>query len=136
MRSRGSSHRSYWRPAGQAVGIQLVFVSAIGKLCLCRKCPLHLRRASQPLVQANLLLVWPLHSGCFECIFENLGAFTFLRITYLVKFGVHFVIENPTTSLLWRYKCVKVSLLLFLETPKVSNDLYTYKRNLVEHTFP
>lgn len=24
----------------------------------------------------------------------------------------------------------------FLETPKVSNDLYTYKRNLVEHTFP
>lgn len=36
-----------------------------------------------------------------------------LRITYLIKRGVYFVIENPSTSLLWRYKCVKVSQLMF-----------------------
>ena len=32
------------------------------------------------------------------------------RMTFLLRRGVYVVIENPSTSLLWRYKSVRVSL--------------------------
>ena len=53
-------------------------------------------------------LTWKLFvSTGFLLKFLNMCDLTVSRITYLVKRNVFFVMENPSTSLLWRYKCVK-----------------------------
>lgn len=88
----------------------------------CRKHLVHLSGGGKSSVQASLLLAWPSKESCVGSLIFSKKIFPpkmrvirlvgILRITYLIKRGVYFVIENPSTSLLWRYKCVKVSQLM------------------------
>lgn len=32
-----------------------------------------------------------------------------MRLTYAFKKGIHYILEQPASSLLWRYRCVRVS---------------------------
>lgn len=157
-RSRGSSHRSYWRPAGQQQIIMKksfffhFWYSSISNRWLKKQLHplfsftgLGLNTVSKA---TSVLQQWLLQeTSCtpqwrsqIVCAGESatcvalkqrmcsvsrfffqksdssqkcvIGLVWVLRITYLTKRGVHFVIENPTSSLLWRYRCVRVSQLM------------------------
>ena len=145
-RSRGSSHRSYWRPAGQqqlflflwmvknsfcdfwypSVSNRKIakhFFHKLRRFCSrgsCRKHLVHLGGAGESSVSAICVALKGVM--CWATLFSRnmippeirvIRLVRILRITYLIKRGVYFVIENPSTSLLWRYKCVKVSQLMF-----------------------
>ena len=110
LRSRGSTHRSYWRASGQSelsskhslVNNPLSTFRRKFAVSWCSRC--------QQDAPKNLLFVSNLQFSC-ELVCRHLPppqkkstTCRILRLVYLMAKNVHFIIENPSTSLLWRYK--------------------------------
>ena len=143
LRSRGSTHRSYWRAEG------VNFVSQPIQPVATSKMP-HIiafwfgswwLQISQPQLQETWhTQVWNWETGfageCVTCVlavaipeklrgvylhcivsYPDISSSTFsflkhrLRLMYLSKKGVTFAIENPTTSLLFRYRPLRETLM-------------------------
>ena len=118
-RSRGSTHRSYWRAEGPCslIRLSIQFISTPITSNMNPTAPMVqamsvIRVYKKPIASAGGYVICSLANlvtntcKSYMCGFNWFSLFG-LSLVYLYKKGVNFVIENPTTSLLFRYKPLK-----------------------------